>query len=146
MALTINTFSPNTKVESAKVNTNFTNVKTEVDDLRDEKTLSTLTDNAGGTVSINLNTSHVFTLTMTGTSNTRTLQLLNATTNEAFVIRLVQGSSPGTGNLITWFTTIKWPSGVAPTLSTGANKVDSFGFICTATNTYDGYFLGFNLS
>lgn len=73
----------------------------------------------------------------------RTLALSNASTGQCFVIRLTQD---GTGSrTVTWFSTIKWPSGVAPTLTTTASKIDVFGFICTGSGTYDGFIVGQNL-
>lgn len=52
----------------------------------------------------------------------------------------------GTGSrTVTWFNTIKWTDGTTPTLSTGANKIDSFGFICKSAGNYQGYIIGQNL-
>lgn len=73
----------------------------------------------------------------------RTLALSNALTGMAFIISLTQD---GTGSrTVTWFSTIKWAGGSAPTLTTTASKRDVFGFICTGTNTYDGFVVGQNL-
>lgn len=38
------------------------------------------------------------------------------------------------GRLVTWGPEFKWPSGVAPTLSVGANAVDDFAFASDGTN------------
>lgn len=73
----------------------------------------------------------------------RTLALSNITVGQAFVIRLVQS---GTGSkTVTWFTSIKWPGGTAPTLTTTASKTDVFGFIITSSGNYDGFIIGLNL-
>lgn len=73
----------------------------------------------------------------------RTLALSNALTGMAFIISLTQD---GTGSrTVTWFSTIRWAGGSAPTLTTTLNKRDTFGFICTGTDTYDGYIVGQNL-
>ena len=104
-------------------------------------TVQTITSNTdGATVTFNLATSNIHTVTLEGN---RTLALSNASTGQAFVIRLVQD---GTGSrTVTWFSTIKWANGSAPVLTTTATKTDVFGFLCTGTNTYDGYFIGQNL-
>jgi len=142
MAITITTFSPNTKAESSKVNQNFTNVKNAVDQLQADKSLYTLTDDA--TVTLNLNNGKMFTLETTDeVGDARTLVLSNVTVGQGFMLRIVQG---GTGSkTVNWFSGIKWPSGTAPTLTTTVGSADSFGFVCTATNTYDGLFMGFDL-
>ena len=85
--------------------------------------------------------SNVRTITLEGN---RTLALSNATVGQVFVLRIVQD---GTGSRVpTWWSTIIWPGGSAPTLTTTAGAVDVFGFICTDTDEYDGFFVGFNLS
>lgn len=59
---------------------------------------------------------------------------------------LVEISQDGTGSrTVTWPSTVKWPSGVAPTLSTGANKTDIFAFIRNnGTNVEFGRTVGLN--
>lgn len=100
-------------------------------------TLTSDTDAA--TITFDLSTSlHTVTL-----GNNRTLALSNETVGQTFVIRLVQD---GTGSrTVTWFTTIKWAGGSAPTLTTTADKTDVFGFICTSAGNYDGFVIGKNL-
>ena len=59
------------------------------------------------------------------------------------MLRLLQD---GTGSrTVTWFSTIKWAGGSAPTLTTTASKADVFGFLCTATDAYDGFVVGQNI-
>lgn len=142
MAITITTFSPNTKAESSKINQNFSNIKTAIDQLQADKVLYTSTDLS--TVTFDLVTSKMFTLTAgDAVGASRTLAVSNVTTGQGFMIRIVQGGSGS--KTVVWWSGIKWPSGTAPTLTTTANSIDAFGFVCTATNTYDGYFLGFDL-
>jgi len=94
----------------------------------------------GATVTFDLDVSNTHTVTLGGN---RTLALSNADVGQKFIIRLVQD---GTGSrTVTWFSTIKWPGGVTPTLTTTANKTDVFGFICTSANNYDGFVVGYNL-
>jgi hypothetical protein len=102
------------------------------------QTMITATD--GATVTFDLATGNIQTVTLAGN---RTLALSNPSTGQCFVLRLVQD---GTGSrTVTWFSTIKWPGAVTPTLTTTAAKTDVFGFICTGSNTYDGYVIGQNL-
>jgi hypothetical protein len=98
------------------------------------------TDTDGATVTFNLATSNVHTVVLGGN---RTLALSNASVGQKFMLILVQD---GTGTrTVTWFSTIKWPGGVTPTLTPGANKADLFGFTCTSSGQYYGLILGQNL-
>jgi len=98
------------------------------------------TETDGATITFDCNESNLFTVVLGGD---RTLALSNVGTGQRFIIRLVQD---GTGTrLATWFSTIKWPGSLAPTLTATINKTDVFGFICTGSNTYDGYVIGYNL-
>lgn len=73
----------------------------------------------------------------------RTLAVSNVSIGQKFVIRLKQD---GTGSrTVTWWSTINWVGGLTPVLTTTINKTDSFGFLCTDTNVYDGYILGQNI-
>lgn len=93
--------------------------------------VNTLTD--GATVTINLsNPERVYAVTLGGN---RTLAVTNANAGDRFIVKLIQD---GTGSrTVTWFSTINWEGGSAPTLTTTADKADYFEFICTGTNTYD---------
>lgn len=72
-----------------------------------------------------------------------TIAISNATVGQFFKITIVQDSVGG--RTVTWFTTIKWPSAVVPTLSTGANKKDQFGFEVVSAGNYDGVTIAQNL-
>ena len=97
-------------------------------------------DSDGATVTFNLAASNVHTVTLGGN---RTLAISNATAGQYFAIELVQD---GTGSrTVTWFTTIKWVGNTAPTLTTTANKKDTFMFRVTGSGTYDGYIVGMNI-
>jgi len=95
-----------------------------------------------GAVTLDLESKNIHDVTMNAA--TVTISLSNVSTDQAFVINLVQDATGSRD--VTWFSGISWPSGTAPTLSTDANAVDSFGFICTGAGAYRGYFLGFDLS
>lgn len=98
------------------------------------------TDSDGATVTFDMAESNVHTVTLGGN---RTLALSNTSAGQPFIIRLVQD---GTGSrTVTWFSTIKWTGGLAPTLTTTAAKTDVFGFLCTSAGNYDGYVIGQNL-
>jgi hypothetical protein len=96
-------------------------------------------DSDAATITFDLSTSlHTVTL-----GDNRILALSNETVGQTFVIRLVQDATGS--RTVTWFTTIKWAGGVAPTLTTTGNKTDVFGFICTSAGNYDGFVIGQNL-
>jgi len=72
-----------------------------------------------------------------------TIALSNVAVGNVFFVDITQD---GVGSrTVTWFTTIKWAGGVAPTLTTTLNKRDTFGFVCTGSGTYDGYIIGKNI-
>jgi hypothetical protein len=72
-----------------------------------------------------------------------TLAIQNSRAGDRFIIRLIQD---GTGSReVTWFSTIKWAGGSAPTLTTTASKADVVGFLCTGTNAFDGFVIGQNI-
>lgn len=146
--------SSSAAISTSKINTTFpagTIVGTSDSQTLTNKTLTNPTingstqaytsDGDAATITFDLSASNLHTVTLGGN---RTLALSNAAAGKVFIIRLVQD---GTGSrTVTWFSTIKWPGGSAPTLTTTASAVDTFGFICTGTNTYDGYIIGQNLS
>lgn len=102
------------------------------------QTINTATD--GETVTFDLAKGGLQEVTLGGN---RTLALSNVSVGQCFVIDLIQD---GTGSrTVTWFDTIKWTDGAAPTLTTTANKRDSFGFICKSAGNYQGYIIGQNL-
>lgn len=99
----------------------------------------TLTD--GATVTIDLSKRGIHSVTLGGN---RTLEVSGETAGQVFILRLIQD---GTGSrTVTWFSTINWAGGSEPTLTTTASAWDVFGFITTATDTYDGFIVGQNLS
>lgn len=55
----------------------------------------------------------------------------------SYILHVVQD---GTGNrTLTWNAVFKWPAGVAPVLTTAANRRDLFSFICDGTNLYGSF-------
>lgn len=123
--------------------TNATN--TQYNNLRKDHLAGTknITDNAGAaTVTCNLASSNIHNVTLDRA--TTILALSNASVGQVFTLRLIQDGTGG--RLVTWFSTIKWVGASAPTLSTAANAIDAFAFICTSAGNYDGYYLGFGLA
>lgn len=134
-------------MESSDVTAGTNATSTQYNNLRKDAILGLRavgSETDGATVTFDLsNTTKTNVRTVTLGGN-RTLALSNVSVGQVFIIRLVQDATGS--RTVTWWPTIKWPGGSAPTLSTGANRVDVFGFICTGSGTYDGFFLGFDLS
>lgn len=94
----------------------------------------------GATITFDVSDSNIHTVTLGGN---RTLAISNAAVGQCFMLRLLQD---GTGSrTVTWFTTIKWAGGAAPTLTTTASKADMFGFVVTSAGNYDGFVVGQNI-
>ena len=92
------------------------------------------------TVTFDVNEANVHTVTL---GANRIFAISNETAGQKFMIRILQD---GTGSrTVTWFSTIKWAGGSAPTLTTTANKADVVGFLVTGTDTYDGFVIGQNI-
>lgn len=103
-----------------------------------KQTLTTDSDSA--TIAFDLDVSNLHQVTMAGN---RTLEIANEDAGQVFIIKIIQD---GTGSrTVTWFDTINWTNGTAPTLTETADKADVFGFICTAADTYDGFIVGQNI-
>lgn len=96
-------------------------------------------DSDGATITFNLSASNIHSVTLGGNRN---LAVSNASVGQCFIIRIIQG---GGSNTVGWFSTIKWPAGTTPTLTTTAGKTDVFGFICTSSGNFDGFIVGQNL-
>ena len=145
----LNTFTPNTTAKASEVNQNFNNINSQINPEHNldgthsvinatamKQNFITVTD--GATITFNGDTSNVFSVTLGATG--RTLALSNIKIGQIFIIRLVQGGSGS--NLVTFFSTIKWPFNVTPVLSTTIGKTDVFGFICTSVGNFDGFIVG----
>jgi len=93
----------------------------------------------GATVTFDLSQGNLQKVTLGGN---RTLAVSNVSTGQCFIIKLIQDATGS--RTVTWWSGITWitSGGTAPTLQTAAGKIDTLGFICTGTNTYDGYVVG----
>jgi len=89
-----------------------------------------------GTTQFDISQSTVHKITL---DQDATFSVTNDRAGDRFMIRVLQDGSGG--HSVTWWSTIKWAGNVTPTLS-GANKADLLGFLCTGTNTYDGFIVG----
>lgn len=94
----------------------------------------TYTPSAAGTATLDLSLANEHRITMP--AGNITIALSNDTNAQKFIVSITQDSSGS--RTVTWFTTIKWAGGTPPTLTTTANKRDTFGFIRTGSGTYDG--------
>mgnify|MGYP001208144123 CR=1 FL=1 len=103
--------------------------------------ITSYTPDAGGTAAIDLTKGNIHSITMP--EGNITISASNGATGQCFIIEITQD---GTGSrTVTWFATIRWADGTAPTLTTTASKRDVFGFRVTGANTYDGYVVGQNI-
>jgi hypothetical protein len=104
-------------------------------------TAQTYTPAGAGTATLDLLLSNSHFITMP--AGNITVALSSDTNNQPFIVRILQD---GTGSrTVTWFTTIRWAGGVAPTLTTTASKADMLGFVRTGAGTYDGFIVGQNI-
>lgn len=88
-----------------------------------------------------VNNIHVVSGHASGTAITFTIA--NATNSQPFIISILQGGTT-VSTITAWFATVRWAGGSAPTLTATLNKRDTFGFIRTGANTYDGFIIGQN--
>lgn len=98
------------------------------------------TPSGAGTTTLDLSTGGIHSVTMP--ASTQTLAISNGTVGQCFIVEINNVTSQGA---LTWFSTIRWATGVAPTLTGTNGKRDTFGFRITGSNTYDGYIVGQNI-
>ena len=103
--------------------------------------IQTYSPGAGATATLDLSKGNIHHITMP--AGNITIALSNGTAGQCFVIRILQDG--GGSRTVTWFTTIRWVGGSAPTLTTTGAKVDTFGFEITGASTYDGFVVGQNI-
>lgn len=94
----------------------------------------------GATVTFDLSTTNKHSVTLGGN---RTLALSNGADGQTFTVILKQDGSGS--KTVTWWAGILWPAGVAPTLTTTADKYDVFAFIRISSGVYLGFTVGQNL-
>ena len=85
--------------------------------------------NSSTAQTLSLTNGTVQTVTMTGNC---TFTMPTATAGKSFILIVNTGAGSFTGT----FTSVKWPSGTAPTLTTTASRWDIFTFVSDGTNWY----------
>lgn len=92
----------------------------------------TLTD--ASTVSWDTSLGQIATVTLAGN------RTMGAPTNLKVGTLILHVIQDGTGSrTLSWNAVFKWPAGVAPTLTTTANRRDLFSFVCDGTNLYGSF-------
>lgn len=104
-------------------------------------TAQTYTPSSAGTATLDLSLANEHRITMP--AGNITIALSNDTNSQKFIVSITQDTTGS--RTVTWFSTIKWAGGTAPTLTTTASKRDTFGFIRTGSGTYDGFVIGQNI-
>jgi hypothetical protein len=92
----------------------------------------TLTD--GSTINWDTSLGQVATVTLGGA---RTMAAPSNLKVGTYILHVVQDGSGG--RTISWNSVFKWPAGIAPTLTSTANRRDLFSFVCDGTNLYGSF-------
>jgi hypothetical protein len=87
------------------------------------------TANSSTAITLNLANGTMQDITLTGSP---TITMPTATAGKSFLLMLRSGSGSYT---VTW-STVKWPSGTAPTVTTTASRMDIYSFYSDGTNWY----------
>jgi hypothetical protein len=88
------------------------------------------TANSSTAITLDLTNGTVQIITLTGNA---TITMPTATSGKSFVLFLKQDA---TGSRTVTWSTVKWPSGTAPTITSTASKQDIFSFFADSTNWY----------
>lgn len=97
---------------------------------------------ASETATLTFNTSNIHTINMP--AGNITIAFSNSVAGQCILINILQDS--GGSRTVTWPGGIRWAGGSAPTLTTTANKYDTFGIAVAVGGTpYLGYVVGQNL-
>lgn len=92
------------------------------------------------TSTLSLATGTVITATLTA-STACTFTMPTATAGKSFILLLKQAASTGNGTAT--FTSVKWPTAGAPTITATAGKMDILSFVSDGTNWYGSYVQGY---
>ena len=92
------------------------------------------------TNTLSLATGTVQTATLTA-STACTFTMPTATAGKSFILLLKQAATTGNGTAT--FTSVKWNSGGAPTVTATAGKMDILTFVADGTNWYGSYSQGY---
>ena len=87
------------------------------------------TANSSTAITLNLANGTVQIITLTGSP---TITMPTAVSGKSFILIM----PTGTGSFAVTWSTVKWPGGTAPTVTTTASKTDIFSFFSDGTNWY----------
>lgn len=87
------------------------------------------TANSSTAITLNLANGTMQDITLTGSA---TITMPTATAGKSFLLLLRSGAGSYT---VTW-TTVKWPGGTAPTITSTASRMDIYSFYSDGTNWY----------
>lgn len=106
--------------------------------------VSTTASISAGTLTLDLNSSTVFNVSLNGTINTITLTNVQSSgRSSSFVIVF---TADGTARAVSWPASFKWPNGTAPTITSTAGKIDVYTFFTTdGGTTWQAFITGQNL-
>ena len=93
--------------------------------------------NTGSTYTINIANSTIITANLSATC---TFTMPTATAGKSFILFLKTGAGTNTAT----FTSVKWVSNTAPTITATANRMDILTFTADGTNWYGNYAQGYN--
>jgi hypothetical protein len=122
------------------VGTNDAKFLTPLASMTSKTTVTAYAPAGAGTTTLDLSLGNIFTLTMPAA--TQTLAISNATVGQCFILEITNVTSQG---VLTWFSTIKFAGGSAPTLTGTNTKIDALGFRVVSAGNYFGYIIGLNL-
>jgi hypothetical protein len=88
------------------------------------------TANSSTAITLALTNGTVQIITLTGTA---TITMPTATAGKSFILLLKQDA---TGSRTVTWTTVKWPGGTAPTITSTASRQDIYSFFADGTNWY----------
>lgn len=88
------------------------------------------TANSSTAITLALTNGTVQIITLTGNA---TITMPTATSGKSFLLMLKQD---GTGSRTVTWSTVKWPAGTAPTITSTASRQDMFSFFADGTNWY----------
>jgi len=98
---------------------------------------------SAGTLTLNLETSNIFTVSLNAAITSITISNPPASGSGGSFTLIF--TADGTARAVTWPSAIKWAGGTAPTLTSTSGKVDSFAFLTSDGGTnWQGYVGGQN--
>jgi hypothetical protein len=98
---------------------------------------------SSGTLTLNLETSNIFTVSLNAAITTITISNPPASGSGGSFTLIF--TADGTARAVTWPSSIKWAGGAAPTITSASGKVDSFAFFTSDGGTnWQGYVGGQN--